>query len=178
MKIIGAGLNKTGTKTLGACLRYWGFKHRSCSTRAFKLFKGSDFRGLLKIVKEYDSFEDWPWPLIFREIDREFPDSKFILTLRKDPETWFQSLCKHAERTGPTEFRRHIYGHAMPHDHRSEHIRFYESHNRSVEEFFQGRPGKLLKVSWEDGDGWKPLADFLGLEAPDLVFPHENKRPT
>jgi hypothetical protein len=178
MKIIGVGLNKTGTKTLGACLRHWGFKHISFSVRAFSLFKRSDFLGLFKVIRKYDSFEDWPWPLIFREIDGEFPESRFILTLRESPEVWFRSLCNHAKRTGPTEFRTHIYGYAMPHHHKSEHIRFYENHNRAVQEFFQGRPEKLLTVCWENGEGWKPLVDFLGLPAPDTPFPHENKNQT
>src|SRR5262249_61533365 len=119
MKIIGVGLNKTGTKTLGACLRHWGFKHISFSVPAFRLFKRSDFLGLFKVIRKYDSFEDWPWPLIFREIDGEFPESRFILTLRESPEVWFRSLCNHAKRTGPTEFRTHIYGYAMPHHHKS-----------------------------------------------------------
>ena len=27
-------------------------------------------------------------------------------------------------------------------------------------------------VYWELGDGWEPLADALGVEAPDKPFPH------
>ena len=177
MKIVGIGLNKTGTKTLGACMRYWGFKHISCNTKAFDHWRAGDYRRLMNRIRRFDSFEDWPWPLIFREIDAEFPGSKFILTRRADADTWFNSLCEHAKRTGPTDFRKYIYGHAMPQAHRAEHINFYENHLRTVRDYFRGRPDDLLEVCWEKGDGWAELSQFLGFEKPDLPFPHENKSP-
>ena len=177
MKIIGIGLNKTGTTTLGVCLRQWGFKHISCNKEAFDLWKTGDYPALLKWVEAFDSFEDWPWPLIYREIDQAFPGCKFILTRRKDEKTWFKSLCKHAERTGPTEFRKRIYGYEMPEGHEAEHIRFYRAHNEAVRTYFEQRPGDLLEVCWEEGDGWRELAGFLGYPLPDIPFPHANKTP-
>jgi len=177
LKIVGVGLNKTGTKSLGVCLRYWGCRHISCSVEAFELYRSGEYAALMDWVAKYDSFDDWPWPLIYREIDAEFPGTKFILTKRKSPEVWFDSLCKHADRTGPTRFRSEIYGYDMPHRYRDEHIRFYEQYVISVREYFRQRPDDLIEVCWETGDGWRELAGFLGFEEPAMVFPHVNRSP-
>lgn len=177
MKVIGIGLNKTGTKTLGTCLTYWGLRHTTYSHQAFDLWRKRDYASLMQWINLYDSFEDWPWPLIYRQIDQAFPGTKFILTTRKDAETWYQSLCNHALRTGPTHFRKYIYGYAMPQENRAQHIRFYEQHNQSVREYFKDRPNDIIEICWERGDGWEQLSEFLGLPLPDIPLPHANKTP-
>lgn len=175
MKIVGIGLNRTGTTTLGQCMRHWGLRHVSCSREAFDLWREGDTENLLQLIDAHDSFDDWPWPLVYKEIDARYPGTKFILTRRKDPQTWFDSLCKHAVRTGPTDFRRYIYGYDMPQDHAAEHIRYYEAHLEDVRTYFKDRPTDLLEVCWEDGDGWAELAAFLGFEAPNAALPHVNR---
>ena len=93
MKVVGVGLNKTGTKTLGVCLRHWGFKHVSCDYAAFQMWRSGRLHDLLAYAKDYETFEDWPWPLVYRDIDQAFPGTKFILTRRVDAERWFTSIC-------------------------------------------------------------------------------------
>ena len=178
MKVVGVGLNRTGTTTLGVCMRTWDLRHQSCDPEAFQLLQRGELEALLDVVEQHDSFEDWPWPLVYEAIDRRFPDCKFILTRRKNPEAWFDSLCRHSLKTGPTEYRRFVYGHAMPQQHREHHLRYYAEHNRKVEQHFEGRPDKLLTVCWEDGDGWEQLAEFLNLPVPSTPFPHANKSPS
>ncbi|MEM7342910.1 MAG: sulfotransferase family protein [Chloroflexota bacterium] len=177
MKVVGIGLNKTGTKTLRECLSHWGYeKHLTFDLDSFHLYQQGDYEALWETMRAYDSFEDWPWPLMYKEIDAQFPGTKFILTTRKNPEVWFTSLCKMAVRIGAlNDFEQYIYGYAMPHGHKAEHIEFYEAHNRAVEEHFKDRPEQLLKVCWENGDGWQALADFLEKPIPDQPFPHINK---
>ena len=177
MKVIGIGLNKTGTSTLGFCMRYWKFKHISYNKKAFELWRQGNYDALFKWIDRYDSFEDWPWPLFYQQIDQEYPDAKFVLTRRKNPEVWFSSLLKHANRIGPTAYRKSIYGHSMPHNHKEDHIRIYENHLQTVREYFKDRPDDLLEVCWAEGDDWDKLADFLGLEKPNEPFPHVNKKP-
>lgn len=174
-KVFGIGLNKTGTKTLGACLNQLGYAHKSVDKQAFELLKKGDINGLFNIIDGYDSFEDWPWPLIYKETYEKYPDSKFILTLRHDAETWYKSLCRHSDKTGPTNYREVIYGYAMPHQYKKEHIDFYNSFNQSVRDFFSDKRGLLLEVCWEKGDGWKKLCSFLEKEIPRKEFPHVNK---
>ena len=175
IKIVGVGLNRTGTTTLGVCLQHLGYKHTSTHQEAFQFLQQGNIDALMRVVVEFDSFEDWPWPLVFRQIEAAYPESKFILTKRKSAEHWFESLCKLARMTGPTEYRRYIYGHAMPQGHKNEFIDFYHRHNETLENFFSDKPGKLLVVSWEDGDGWKELCSFLGHDTPDMPFPHVNR---
>jgi hypothetical protein len=175
MKVIGIGLNKTGTKSLGASLRILGFNHFRWSPEPFDVYLRQGFSGLLSTLHRYDSFEDWPWPLVYREVDKAFPCSKFILTKRQSADIWYQSLCKHALRTGPTLIRQHIYGHAMPQGHRQEYLLYYENHIHAARDYFARRPHDILEVCWENGDGWREIGTFLGLGVPGTPFPHENQ---
>ncbi len=176
MKVIGAGLNKTGTKTMRHYLMQWGFRHRSYELEAFRMYRAARIDELLDSMEDYDSFEDWPWPLIYRDIDERFPDAKFVLTTRYTPEVWYRSLCKMAVRMGPMkDFEAHIYGHAMPHGRRDHHIEFYERHNREVLEHFADRPGKVLQLSWDRGGTAEDLAAFLGLTDVDTTPVHKNR---
>lgn len=179
LKIFGVGLNKTGTKTLGACMQTLGFRNKSFDLDLLIDYSSGRFDNIDKIVENHDSFEDWPWPLMVKKFDMEHPEAKFILTLRKDPETWFSSLCKHAELTGPTQARKIVYGYEMPHGHKNEHIEYYLNHQQEIVNYFKNRENKLLIVSWERGDGWIELCKFLGqISIPSLSFPHKNKSYT
>jgi hypothetical protein len=179
MKIIGIGLNKTGTKTLGFYLKQWGFQHRTFDLDAFNMYRDGRVEELLEIMQRYDSFEDWPWALIFREIDAHFSAARFVLTVRRSPEVWYRSLCKMAVRMGPlNQFEQHIYGYSMPQGHRYEHLQYYKQHNQAVAEHFRGRPSKLLKVCWETGDQPQVLVDFLGLNVTETQPQHINRSPT
>lgn len=177
MKIVGIGLNKTGTSSLGVCMKTWGLRQFWFSPEAFDLWREKNIEGLLSMAERFDSFEDWPWPLVYREFDQRYPGSKFILTRRMSADAWFASLCKHAARTGPTRFREAIYGYAMPDGHKEEHIRFYQNHLLAVRSYFANRPGDLLEVCWEEGDGWQKLSSYLGLPDPGIPFPHAEKSP-
>jgi len=174
-KIFGIGLNKTGTTTLGKCFKILGFTHIGCEPDNFKSYKNGNFGALFEVIQKYESFEDWPWPMIYKEADEAFPGNKFILTIRKNPDVWYDSLCKYAERSGPTEYRRVIYGYDMPHGHRNHHIDFYNTHNKNVKEYFKDKHDKLLEICWESGHGWKELCEFIGRGIPESEFPHENK---
>lgn len=176
MKVFGIGLNKTGTTTLGRCMKEFGFRHHSFDLALTRSICNGNFQPAFRVIDEYESFEDWPWPLFYKKIDKHYPESRFILTVRKDSSTWFESLKRHADRTGPTEFRQLIYDHEMPHDFKSHHIAFYENHNSNVREYFAGKDN-FIEVCWEDGAEWKRLAEFLNKPVPDKPFPHANKSP-
>ncbi len=176
-KVFGIGLNKTGTTTLGVCLKTLGYKHSPYAGRFVAAAQSRELDELLAYAEAWDSFEDWPWPLLYRELDERFPGSRFVLTTRNDAVTWFRSLCGHAERTGPTPERRLIYGHEMPQGHRVEHLKLYEEHVLAVRAWFQGRPEALLEVCWERGAGWPELCRFLGAEQPGEPFPHAHQAP-
>lgn len=177
-KIIGVGLNKTGTATLKTCLLHWESAHATYDLDAFRLYRRGDREGLQTLMDRYDSFDNWPWALMYEAFDRGYPNAKFILTQRINPQTWYRSLCRHAKRFGPlTDFEQHIYGYASPAGYEQEHIEFYLRHNQRVRDYFADRPEKLLIVCWESGDGWQELCEFLGRPIPDIPFPHSNRTP-
>lgn len=176
MKVIGIGLNKTGTKTLGHYLSNMGLRHTSFSLELFNHYKSGNLSQVLDFMDDYDSFEDWPWPLIYKEIDEKYEDAYFILTKRKSVESWYKSLCKMAVRKGPlVQFEKYIYGSGMPQGRKKEYFEFYNNHNEEVEEYFKDRPGKLLKLCWEKGDNPNKIASFLGLPETTIEPVHINK---
>jgi hypothetical protein len=130
------------------------------------------------VAAQYDSFEDWPWPLLYREFEQRYPDAKFILTMRRDTDTWFRSLVRHAQRTGPTLARKILFGYEMPLEAAEYHMDFYVKHNLAVIDYFSDKPDKLLIVNWEEKADWEPLCSFLGITViPEIPFPHKNKSP-
>ena len=175
MKIFGIGLNKTGTTTLGVCFKHFGYRHTTSNLELTQCVERGELEPVFAHADQYDSFEDWPWPLIYRELDERYPGSKFVLTTRRDGEAWVNSLKRHALLTGPTEFRRIAYGHTMPDGHEAEHIALYERHNQEVRDYFRDRPDDFLEVCWETGSGWAEICAFLGEEVPDLPVPHTNR---
>ncbi len=161
-KVVGIGLPKTGTTSLGYCFRRFGFKHQTFDMDLAVKVKGNQIEEVLREAEKHESFEDWPWFLLYREFDLKFPDTKFILTLRKDTAMYVKSLKGHHDRQGirNKDFVKppwwdEVHG-VEPHawDYAKSAQR-YESHNRAVLEYFDGRVGKdLLVVCWENGDGW------------------------
>jgi hypothetical protein len=144
-----------------------------CHLESLRQLKNGDLNPIFDLIDKNDCFEDWPWPLMYRELYERYKDAKFILTIRRTPDIWYESLCKHATRKGPTEHRKLAYGHSMPHDYKEHHIQFYSAHNKEVIDFFKkNAPDKLLVVCWEDGDGWEEICNFLGKKIPKKPFPH------
>ena len=176
MKIVGVGLSKTGTKTLGTCLTRLGFDHFSWNPDfTLRVLRG-DVDEALRIAEAYDSFDDLPWPNLYKLMDETYPDAKFVLTVRKNSRVWYRSLLRHAEYKGATEERRLFYGHNIPHGYKSEDIAFYERHNREVQAYFKDRPDKLLVICWQHERDWSTLCDFLDVAVPAGPLPHANKR--
>ncbi len=174
-KIFGVGNLKTGTTSLGSALEILGYKHTHEQRRELLSYVREKRLNLVyRWVDQYDSFEDWPYPLIYRHLDRQYPNSRFILTIRSSAEIWLNSMLRHAECFGPTFGREDFFGYAMPQGHESEYLAKYEAHNQEIDDYFRDRPNKLLKVCWDNGDGWPQLCSFLGKDVPDVPFPTIN----
>lgn len=180
-KVFGIGLPKTGTKTLGQCFRELGFKHRSFDMDLAVQVRRNELERVLAEAERYETFEDWPWFLIYRDLDERFPNSKFILTVRKDPEAYVTSLKKHHERQGIRKqgfviphWWNDVFGFPPDQWDYDQSLERYETHQREVLEYFKDRPGDLLVVCWENGDRWERLCSFLNTPRPDKRFPHEN----
>ena len=176
-KIFGIGWAKTGTSTLGECLKILGYNHQSKNFNLVKDIKSGNLTKIIALAKEKETFEDWPWIIVYKEMDKAFPNSKFILTIR-DCDKWICSYLNMLENQGKAsedEIRRIIYGLPFPNVTKQQLIERYMKHNREVMGYFQYRPKDLLVVNWEKDDGWQKLCNFVGKPTPYLAFPHANK---
>ena len=146
------------------------------SEMSFSYLRDNYVRIALETASVYDAAQDMPWPLLYRELDEAFPGSKFILTER-DTASWIASMVKHFG-TKPSPVRQLTYGVEFPFPKGNEqrYIQVYEQHNADVRRYFTDRPQDLLVMNLEQGDGWKELGAFLGIEqVPDSDFVHANK---
>lgn len=173
-KVIGLGYSKTGTTTLRECFREFGLPFIGFEVELTRQVVRGDPGPALAALAANEAAANWPWPLIYREIDTAYPGSRFILTVRRDPHTWLKSLVSQAKKKPRGEYREWVYGHGNPVGHEAELIARYERHNEAVRRHFADRPGQLLEVCWETGSGWRELCDFLGRPIPATPFPCAN----
>ncbi|HET8710375.1 MAG TPA: sulfotransferase [Spongiibacteraceae bacterium] len=179
-KVIGVGLNKTGTTTLAKCLQTLGYqRHVSVRRDLLAKYREGHLDEIFSIVEQNESFEDWPWPLMYKELFFRFGDrARYVLTTRKSAGAWLESLKRHCLRTAPdTHLRLLAYGYNYPRGVERHHLDFYQRHNDEVKKFFEHHNAKhlLLEISWDAGDDWGKLCRFLNEPIPKLDFPHENK---
>ena len=172
--IVGAGFQKTGTSSLREALKILGFKVKDTSSRALIPILKGDFKRVINMLKNYDAVEDTPWYIIYKEIDKLVPNSKFVLTIR-DEEAWYKSVRKHI---GDLRAAHHewIYGRGkgLPKDDKENTIAVYKKHNDEVKAYFKDRPNDLLVIDFTKGEKWDKLCSFLDLEVPAQEFPHYN----
>lgn len=126
----------------------------------------------LEIVPKFDAFQDNPWPILFKELDRSFPGSRFILTTRPI-DRWLSSVVKHFGKEN-TPMRKWIYGVGHPVGHEKVYADRYEAHYAEVYNYFKERPKDLLTFPLTEGAGWKELCPFLGKQIPEAPFPKLN----
>ena len=179
MKVFGIGLNKTGTSSLHAALELLG--HRSVH--------GGEQDTHARMARAIDegkpmlSYLDPPPDAVcdvlaltyyFFLADRQYPGSKFILTLR-DLDRWLDSRRRHVERNQRMKEAGKYAGPFLTVDLDSWTAE-YRRHEAVVRAYFEGRPDDLLPFRPTDGE-WEPLCSFLGHDVPDVPFPWENRDP-
>jgi hypothetical protein len=125
-----------------------------------------------RLLDSHDAFCDLPVPLYFRELDRSFPGSKFILTTR-DPGPWLESMrwlfdegfaLWKLSRVAD-EIHQRIYGTMVFDPEKLDAAR--ERHHSEVAEYFRGREADLLVLRVDHEElRYETLAAFLGLDSP------------
>ena len=169
-KIFGIGFHKTGTTSLAAALRMLGYRVTGPNGVRDPDISSKALDMAFELAEQYDAFQDNPWPLLYKEMDKRYPGSKFILTLRR-PETWIKSQVAHfGERE--TSMRKWIYGAGCPKGNEAAYIARFEKHTREVLDYFKDRPNDLLVMELAKGHGWKELCTFLKIDLIDTPFPH------
>ena len=188
LKVIGAGLGRTGTLSLKLALETLGL---GPCYHMMEVFKNPDAPGWwdatadgvgpgwARIFDGYASTVDWPSATYYQELAAAYPDAKVILTER-DPDAWFTSTQETiftmdytAPPTNPFEsMTRKVIGRMFDmrmHD-RDWVIGRYLEHNAQVRRVI---PADRLLVYFA-ADGWGPLCDFLGVPLPSESMPKVN----
>jgi hypothetical protein len=183
MKVIGAGLSKTGTTSLHRALQRLGLDSLHYDEQRLNdIIEGtSSATPEFRRYDDVDAVLDIPTALFFEELLDAYPDSLCILTVR-DEQQWWQSIEHHFNSKSPIHCRednqfkwqlRHLaYGSATA----SEFLfrKRYREHNRRVLQTVPAR--RLLVMDIAAGDGWESLCPFLDCPVPEFPFPHTNRR--
>lgn len=172
-KIFCIEFHKTGTTSLAVALKQLNYQVTGPNGVNDPNIANNVLPLAYDLVKKYDAFKDNPWPIIYKEIDVKYPGNKFILTIR-NPESWINSQVKHFGYK-ETPMRKWIYGVGCPKDNEDIYIKRFISHNIGVQNYFKDRPEDLLIMDFSKGDGWDKICTFLGVDIPNMPFPHANK---
>jgi len=194
LKIIGAGLSRTGTFSLMRALEVLGF---GPCYHMDELFRRPDHVAIWRnaaradpdfvaLFEGYVSAMDAPVCHFWRQIRGSHPKSKVILTVR-DAESWyasfhstvFQAMSRPtllpAVARPPLEVARRLVLEGVfsgRFEDKAYALSIYEAHNRSVIDLVESCDLLVYQIA----DGWAPLCDFLAAPVPDREFPFTNQR--
>ncbi|NQU26360.1 MAG: hypothetical protein HQ567_34175 [Candidatus Nealsonbacteria bacterium] len=201
IKLFGIGRNKTGTTSLATAMHDLGY---ICAPqRPFELlfddWVDRRFDRILKLCRNYEAFQDTPFslPYTYQALDRAFPGSKFVLTVRDSAEAWYRSVTRfHSRLFGggeiptsrmlreaaycyPGWMLKVVQGvyHTDPENlyDRDALMRTYERHNESVVDYFVNRPDDLLVLNVASSGAYAMLCEFLGQPCTTQDFPWKNQ---
>ncbi|MEL7012335.1 MAG: sulfotransferase family protein [Pseudomonadota bacterium] len=194
LKVIGAGLGRTGTYSLRIAINDLGFgpcfhmeevaKNMPVQLPLWQeaVAGNADWT---TIYDGYNSAVDWPTAGFFRELHATYPDAKFVLGYR-DPHTWANSFGETIyklisnKESAPPHFHEWLEmatkvilksGIPMGAD-RDGLAAAFSAHIDAVKEAIPADQLLLFQAK----DGWEPLCAFLGAPAPDTPFPRSNNR--
>ena len=191
LRVVGAGLPRTGTRSLKLALeRLLG---EPCY-HMHEVFENLDhvpaWRGALagdppdwsSFPAGYASAVDWPASAFWQELAEANPGAVILLSLRESAEQWWrsadQTILPYIRR--PPDAGREDW-HALVHgllqariapgwDDADVAMAAYKRHNEHVR---ASAPRDRLVV-WRPEDGWAPLCWALDLPVPDEPFPRLN----
>jgi hypothetical protein len=207
MRVIGAGLPRTGTLTqklaleqLGVAPCYHWVNIIADLDQVELWHRALDGEQLWdEILGGYAGTVDWPGGFFHRELAEAFPQAKVLLSVR-DPEAWERSyretiwemcfgdsLIHHlsaARREVDARWRRYLllvdrmlWGERSPFAAGRSPEQMIAQMSAYNDAVKRSIAPERLLV-WEVGEGWEPLCEFLGVPVPDAPLPHENDRET
>jgi hypothetical protein len=200
-KIFCIGRNKTGTTSLKKAMRDFGYitGNQRKAERLIQYYKTRNFKPIIEYCKTAQFFQDAPfsWPFTFIAMDVAFPGSKFILTVRDNPDQWYRSLTKfHGKRMAqeslPTkedlqndtycykgwawEVNQMIYDVSEDEPYQKDIlINHYEAHNAYVLDYFKYRSKDFLLLNVAEENSYYKLCKFLEQKPLYEKMPWENK---
>jgi hypothetical protein len=188
LRVVGAGLGRTGTlslkvaleKLLGApCYHMLEVFKNESHVPVWTAAARGDLPDWDTLFDGYAAAVDWPAGAFWRSISERYPDALILLSAR-DPQAWWESASstifpgtKRAEGAW-REMVDAMFGNTFVRDleDRDACIAAFERHYADVRA--TAPKGRLLE--WRPGDGWAPICAALDLPVPDEPFPHVNTR--
>lgn len=171
-KVFGIGLPRTATASLCEALKILGY-----NVRHYPKYKSR--------VAKFEAITDSPIPLYYKELDKEYPGSKFILTVR-NIDDWIKSMEKSSRRfrwhklspegrCGPEVYECHMKLLGCTGFDKHKMMKGYYNHYLDVCNHFLNRPDDLLVFNLCGGEGWDLLCPFLDKKDPECDMPNRNK---
>jgi hypothetical protein len=190
LKVIGAGLGRTGTMSLKVALEQLGIGRCYHMTECFPdpaapplWVQAAEGRADWEaIFKGFTATVDYPACSFWRELSAYYPQAKVVLTVR-DADKWFDStqatifsapLLEQLNGSPLKEFFVSTvigaFGDRV-HD-RDFMVDYFRRRNAEVA---AALPSDRLLV-YDVAEGWDPLCRFLGVAVPEAPFPRVNVR--
>jgi hypothetical protein len=193
MRVVGAGLGRTGTMSLKLALeRLLGepcyhmfevFSHLEHTATWHAAFTGEQV-DWNSILDGYAAIVDWPGAGLWRQLVATYPDAIVLLSTRRDATTWLKSARATILDNGPDNkleddpampgfapmVRAMLASWEPQWRDDTAAMAAYERHNAEV----RAEVPKSRLLEWQPGDGWEPLSVALGVPVPDEPFPHVN----
>jgi len=181
-RVFGIGLHKTATTSLHAAFGILGLKsgHWLNSHWSKAVWNEMTSAGKSPSLEKFYALSDLPFPVLFEQLDKSYPGSKFILTIRGEGD-WIRSVGKHFSathnqfvevwNTDPFTHRIHKIIYGQKHFDREVFLKRYRRHNAEAMNYFKHRPDDLLVMNMTNGAGWKELCGFLKMPIPAVDYP-------
>jgi hypothetical protein len=188
LRVVGAGLGRTGTHSLMVALEQ--LLGAPCYHMA-KVFERDDAEQWLRIgrgetelmddvLADCAAAVDWPTAAYWEVLAEKNPDALILLSTRSSADAWFKSasdtifkfISAAAEDPWGMMVNELIIKNFAGGDIMDKEVATaaYETHNAYVRE--HADPDRLLE--WQATDGWAPICEALGLPVPDEPFPLTN----
>jgi len=175
-KIFNIGFNKAGTSSLTRAMEILGFKSIHYLYRGkiiSKIIRENEKKNkkLLNGMENYIFFSDCFWSEDYKKLDQQYPNSKFILTIR-EINSWVKSRERHLEKEPNLKEMQEKYP-TCPwwNINKKEWVKFRLKYISELKEYFKDRPEDFLIIDIPKGEGWEKLCSFLNLPIPDKPFP-------
>lgn len=188
LRVIGAGIGRTGTASLqsaleillgGRCYHMHEVFPRPDDVPVWHAAALGEMPNWDEFLKEFVAAVDWPASAYWESLSAAYPAALIILSTRSDSETWWRSasntIIPASFEADDSPWRRMVfamYKHRFIEDaqNKSASIAAYEAHNAHVR---ATAPAERL-LEWQAEDGWAPLCAALDLPVPEEPFPHSN----
>jgi hypothetical protein len=187
-RVFGIGMHKTGTTSLHHAFQVLGLDswHWKSNKQAWRIYSEMKAVGRSHLLEQNYALCDNPIPLLYEQLDKAYPGSKFILTMLSE-EKWLNAVeCLFDPKRNPyydwhlqpfsNLIHTALYG-RCDYD-RNTFLAGYRAHNSAVRDYFRGRPADLLEMKMNELDGrqcWEKLCGFLGKPIPSIDYPHAHK---